>query len=194
MRTAIVLLVLTCAVSAQTPPTTFRATTRLVQVSVVVHDKDRRAVTGLDRADFTLYENGREQPIELFSVESDRETAAASSRPSPLPTNDFSNRLEGRAAGAVTVILIDRLNTRFEDQTQARDQVVKFLGQIQRDDHVALYVLESNVVRVLHDFTSDATSLLRALSRYRGKTSGELAASEQQVPDFAPTGDAAEDA
>jgi VWFA-related protein len=168
MRTAVslVFLFFACATSAQTPPTTFRATTRLVQVSVVVHDKDGRPVTGLEGGDFTLYENGKEQPIELFSIESDRVTGTAPV--SSAPTNDFSNRVEGRASGAVTVILFDRLNTRFEDQTQARYQVVKFLGQIQRDDHVALYVLESNVVRVLHDFTSDATSLLRALSRYRG--------------------------
>ena len=178
------------APSGQGPPA-FRTATRLVQVNVVAHDRDGRVVADLARGDFKLYEDGKEQPIELFSIESDR--AAAPPAPSAA-TNTFSNRLEGRAGAAVTVILFDRLNTRFEDQAQARDQMVKFLGQIQRDDRVALYVLESATVRVLHDFTSDATSLLRALSRYRGQTSGELAASEEQVPDSARTGDAAEDA
>src|SRR5207247_6363200 len=157
-RLLIALFLFAWTVSAQTPPTTFRATTRLVQVSVVVHDKDGRPVTGLERGDFKLYEDGKEQPIELFSIESDRAAGTAPVQRPSTPTNDFSNR--GGANGAVTVILIDRLNTRVEDQTQARDQVVKFLGQIQRDDHVALYVLESTVVRVLHDFTSDAASLL----------------------------------
>ena len=170
---------------------TFRAATRLVQVSVVVHDKDGRAVPDLTRGDFTLFEDGKAQPIQIFSVESDRGTAPAPAPPSP---GTFSNRVDGRAAGAVTVILFDRLNTRFEDQAQARAQVVTYLGQIQRNDRVALYVLESNTVRVLHDFTSDAASLLRVLSRYRGDTSGELAASEAEVPEFMPSGLAALDA
>lgn len=190
MRATAVVLVLACA--AQSPAPTFRAATRVVQVTVVVHDKAGNPVPGLTAGDFTLYEDGKEQPIRIFSVESDRVTAQPLAA---LPAGTFSNRLEGRAPTSVTVILFDRLNTDFADQKQARDQIVGFLGQIRRDDRVALYVLESDSVHILHDFTTDATSLLRALARYRATPSSpELAAADAQTPDFALTGDAAEDA
>lgn len=155
----------------------FPVTTRLVQVSVVVH-KDGAPVPGLAAEDFQLFEDGKEQPIESFSVESDRATPGFREPPPGV----FTNQVEGQAGG-VSVILLDRLNTRWEDQGQARDQIVKFLSQIQRGDRVALYLLDSSVVRILHDFTRDTGSLLRALARYRGATSKELAASEEQVPE-----------
>jgi VWFA-related protein len=170
---------------------TFQATTRLIQVSVVVHDKNGQPVSDLTAADFKLFENGKEQPIQVFSIETDR--VAPATLP-PLRPNEFSNRLDGRAGGGVTVILFDRLNTAFEDQTRARDQILRFLAQVAPTDRVALYVLESDVVRVLHDFTSDAGRLVRVLKRYLGTTSTELAASDATVPDFAKTGDAAFDA
>jgi len=155
----------------------FPVTTRLVQVSVVVH-KDGAPVPGLAAEDFQLFEDGKVQAIESFSIESDR-VGSASQAP---PAGVFSNQVEGRTGG-VSVILLDRLNTRWEDQRQARDQIVKFLGQIQREDRVALYLLDSSAVRILHDFTKDTASLLRALARYRGATSKELAASEEQAPE-----------
>jgi VWFA-related protein len=94
----------------------------------------------------------------------------------------------------VSVILFDRLNSGFEDQKYARDQIIKMLAQAQPADRIALYVLESDVVNVLHDFTSDASRLISVLNKYRGTTSIELAGSEVTAPDFARTGLAAFDA
>jgi VWFA-related protein len=149
----------------QGPAAPFRTDIRLVQVNVVVQDKAGRPVSDLTRADFTLFEDGKEQPIELFSVVSDQTKA-------PLPAiaaGDFSNRLDGRAGGAVTVILFDRLNMRLQDQRQARDQIVKALEQIRHEDRVALYLLDSTSVQILHDFTNDSASLLSAFSKQVGR-------------------------
>ena len=63
---------------------------------------------------------------------------------------------------------------------RARDQIVKFLGQVQPNDRVGLYLLDSNTVRVLHDFTDDTASLRRALARYQGGKSRELEASTEK--------------
>jgi VWFA-related protein len=173
--------VVACAVSlaataaTQDPRTTFGVTTRLVQVNVIVHDKDGQPVADLAAGDFRLYEDGKEQAIESFSVES---TIAAVARESPASRGDFGNRLRGPAGGGVTVILLDRLNTRFEDQTLARAQIVRFLGRLQPQDRVALYILESDSVHVLHDFTTDSSALLRAVARQRGTTSREMEAAE----------------
>jgi VWFA-related protein len=151
-----------------------RTTTRLVQVSVIVQDKHGQSVTGLRKEDFTLWDAAIPQKIQFFSAESTGPTAQAHL---PLPSDTFTNRPERRegAPTSVTVILLDGLNTQFQDQASAKNQIVRFLEQIHPDDHVALYVLGERL-RILHDFTSDARPLLRALARYKGRASPELAA------------------
>lgn len=190
---AVLALAAAAATIAQEPARpTFRANTRLVQVNVVVHDRSGNPVGDLAAADFTLFEGGKQQPIELFAIETHQ--ALAASRLA-VPPNTFSNRLEGVAGGTVTVVLFDRLNTRFEDQKPAKDHIVKVLAGLQPGDRVALYVLEADIVRVLHDFTNDATGLVRVLTRYlAGMTSRELELSEAPAPDFGSTGSAALDA
>jgi len=49
------------------PPAAFRAETRLVVLHVTVTNRAHELVTNLDRGAFTVYENGRRQPIALFS-------------------------------------------------------------------------------------------------------------------------------
>jgi len=53
------------------------------------------------------------------------------------------------------VILLDGLNTAFRDQAYARQQLIKFLHELQPGDYVALYQLGSSL-RILYDFTNDA--------------------------------------
>jgi len=121
------------AASALQP--TFRTSTRLIEVTVVVQDSDRKPVAGLTRDDFKLYDDGKEQPNALFSEQ--REGAAAlhdgAASNAPLP-GLFSNQVDTQRMGSVTVILLDRVNSRMEDQTRAREQVLKFLGQIRPED------------------------------------------------------------
>jgi VWFA-related protein len=188
----------------------FQSGVRLVQASVIVHDKNGQPVTDLAAGDFKLFEDGKEQPIELFVVEkaAGRDNLegggkplgnpAGGGTPLGLPTASspgvFTNQFDARVGGGVTVILFDRLNSSFEDQTRARDQIINYLARIQPTDHVALYLLESDVVQVLHDFTSDASRLIRVLSKYLGTSSSELAGSETTVPEFARVGIASVDA
>jgi len=69
-----------------------------------VHDKNGQPVSGLTRDDFTLYDEGQEQRIDLFSVESDRVVGS----PAALAPGEYSNRTEGRTGGAVTVVIFER--------------------------------------------------------------------------------------
>jgi len=168
------------AVGGQEPPV-LRVTTRLVVINVVVHGKKGEPVTGLTKDDFVLLDQDQPQKISFFSME----TSGRSATPAkPLPANYFSNRLEGRSGTptTATAVLFDGLNTRFEDQAYAKNELVKFLKQIRPEDRVALYALGANL-RVLHDFTNDTESLLRALARHRGHIPTELAASEPAEPD-----------
>jgi VWFA-related protein len=156
--------------------TQIRTTTRLVQVNVIVRDKQGQPISDLRQGDFILLDGGKPQEISFFSVESTRPPGQPAP---PLPPNTFTNRPkhQGSTQTSITVILLDGLNTRFDDQFRAKKEIVKFLEQIHPEDHIALYALASEL-RILHDFTTDARPLLRALARHKGTVSPELAASE----------------
>ena len=62
----------------------------------------------------------------------------------------------------------------------AREHVGRFLEQIRPDDRVGLYVLDGlGMLRVVHDFTSDASSLVTAVSSLRGNSSLAVAAEDE---------------
>jgi VWFA-related protein len=169
-----------------------KVTTRLVQVNVVVHDKKGEPVGDLTKDDFILLDKGQEQKIQFFSKESS-ETVPTNTP--PLPPGVVSNRYTNFTSGgqshlaplptALTVILLDGLNTAFTDQHYAKEALIKFLNQIQPGDRVAIYTL-TNGLRVLHDFTADTESLLAVLAKHRNQESSALSASSY---DDANTGD-----
>ena len=139
----------------------------------IIATKGDRAAADLKREDFAITDNGKLQRIAVFSQN------VSSSLPvgPPLPPNTFTNRLEQKAGtpASITVILLDNLNTLWNDRLQARSQVVKFLSQIQPEDHIGIYALGASL-RVLHDYTTDSTDLLKRLASYKG---GE-------IPDLLP--------
>jgi VWFA-related protein len=173
----------------------FRTSTRVVTIDALVHGKDGQPVRNLTANDFRLFEDGKEQRIEFFSVISgDAAPASARVAPQPVAPGSFSNRPGGAMPTTATVVLFDRLNTRFEDQVPARNEIVKFLGNLRVNDRIALYVLESNEVRVLHDFSRDTASLIATIKRSRAGTSIEQAVSDTPAPELAPSGATAVDA
>lgn len=164
------------------PPPAIRATTRLVQVSVVVHDKRGEPIRDLTQNDFVLLDEKKPQEIRIFSVE----TNAVPVQPPPaLPPDTFTNRIQrrGNVPTSITVILFDGLNTQITDQAYAKQQVVKFIEkQVHPQDRVAIYSLGRDL-RILHDFTNDASSLLAALASYRGRETPLPNASVAQISD-----------
>lgn len=150
------------AEGAQVTPL-FRSNTHLVQLNVIARAHGQ-AVTDLKKENFHLFDNGKEQKISVFSVES---SGKLPSSPVKLPPNVYTNKLIAKPGTpqSVTVILLDTFNTKMEDQMFARQQVVKFLLTIKPEDRVALYVL-GNGLKVLHDYTTDSTDLLRALNQF----------------------------
>jgi VWFA-related protein len=153
-------------------PAPVRVTTRLVQVRVIAQDKRGELVSGLAREDFVLLDEGREQPISTFAVESNTPSAPCTET---LPPNTFSNRFERclDSLGGATVILFDALNTRLTDQVYARQQIIKFLEQLHPHDRVALYAMGQGPL-ILQEFTSSPGLLLRALTDYKGNLSPNL--------------------
>src|ERR1700722_13322788 len=166
-------LILLMTAAAQTPAPVLKTTTHLVQVNVVVHGKKDQPVEDLKKEDFTVLDNGQPQQIATFSLES--ANPAEAQKRTPLGQNIFTNRVElkPKAPNSVTILLLDRLNTRLEDQVYAKQQLIKALGQVQPEDRVAVYALGIDL-KIIHDFSTDSTSILRALGKLKGRINTEV--------------------
>ncbi len=164
MRPAWILFAFAPLIESQTPR--IHVDTRLVEINVIVRDKNDRPVEGLTQSDFKIWDRDKLQKISLFSTIS----LAQPPRVSPaLPAGIYANRPEqvGGAPPSITVVLLDALNTELQDQARAKQEFVKFLHQLRPRDRVAIYVL-GRQLRVLHDFTNDTQSLLDVLAKYGG--------------------------
>jgi VWFA-related protein len=144
-----------------------QSTTRLVQISVVARDKDGRPAEGLQANDFRISADGSPQKIAFFSVESTGKVAAPNP---PLPPHTFTNLLEARGdrSNSITVVLLDLVNTRLADRLYARQQLVKYLGDIQPQDRIGVYVFNGRL-RVLHDYTADMSELQQKIAIAKDK-------------------------
>ena len=159
-----------------------RVNVRLVELSVIVHNKVGDAVTDLAKEDFEILDNGKPQEVRYFALE--RPTKPSASLVS-LPKHVFSNRTLGavETAPGVSIVLFDLLNTEFTDQSYSRTQLVSLLHKIQPGQRIGVYVL-GREVSVLHDFTEDPSQLAAVVARFEGRKSHELSGStgDQQRP------------
>jgi VWFA-related protein len=160
------------AAAADSGQATVRVTTRLVEVVVVAETKKGEPVTDLKQEDFSLSDGGRKEPISVFTAGKTKESGA---KLMPLPAGTFSNRFDwsGPASSGITVILIDGLNTRIQDQPYVGMQVRKFLSQLKPGSNVGLYVMGRGP-RVLQEVTGDVSALNKALADYRGELTPSL--------------------
>ena len=177
-----VLLAVALAVAPLTAQ--IRVTTRLVEVNVIVRDRNG-AVRGLTKDDFELYDRGKRREIAFFSEN------APSPVPKPaLPPNVFSNLPEHRGIdrAAVTIVLFDGVNTAAADQIWAKRQFLAFLGQAQPQDRIAVYSL-GRTLRVLADFTTDPKRLAAVVAPYRGRVDFSLDAPLERITTDDPASD-----
>ena len=161
-----------------------QVTTRLVQVSVVAHDGHGKPVEDLSREDFRLFDNGQEVKVEFFEKETVGVRSGAPETPAAAGTPPIWSNRQARAGMPInlTILLFDALNTKREDQSRARTEIIKFLGRLQPEDRIALYALGANI-HVLHEFTSDTVSLLRVLGKYPGYNGADVVESHGALPD-----------
>jgi VWFA-related protein len=168
------------AVSAQdAPPPKISVSARLVQIGVIVRDKNG-PVADLTKDDFVVLDRGKPRTISLFSVESGH---TASQPAQPLPQNTFSDlpQYGDSAPRSVTIVLLDNLNTLygsasepyeitphwFEDLAlaNAKAHLIEFIKELDPRDRVAIYGLRDSL-HVLCDFTSDRSRLRAILTKY----------------------------
>ncbi|MGC2194883.1 MAG: VWA domain-containing protein [Terriglobales bacterium] len=151
--------------SEETPALTIRTGTQVVALDVVVTDNAGHLVKGLQQGDLNVSEDGKPQAVRYFREYADAQPAALAPRSAlvkeKLPANVFSNDTQPAESGAVTVVLLDLLNTPMADQAYAQEELVKFLKNKPRDAKFALCTL-GNRLQMIQGFTGEGGTLLAA--------------------------------
>ena len=149
------------------PRVEFKSDTVLVLVPAVVTDKSGNHIHGLSRDDFQVFEKGKEQKITTFE---EIETAKA-----PLVKRSTSGEFSNLAATidspcAVTVIVLDTVNTPFLDQAYGRKQIIRYLAENVNSDQVSgLVAITGRGLKAIHPLTSDPKALVNALKKLNGE-------------------------
>jgi len=163
------------------PAPTFRSTTRLVQVDVVVTDKAGNPITGLKEADFTVFQDGKPQPVRAFEAHVLTPEARKTRVAPTLPANTYTNLPESIQDQSWTIVLYDQLNTPTSDQQVARQQLVKVLKTLPAGTPVALFMLGQQRLELLHGFSNDPAEITAAAERIRPQISEMLTTNAEQT-------------
>ena len=151
-------------------------TTNLVQIDLVVMDKNGRQVTDLTPQDFEVSEDGKKRQITNFSY-----IAAGGPAPGVVAVPETAKsgaapvkpaQLKREQVRRTVALVIDDLGLSFESFGYARQALKKFVDeQMQPNDLVAI-LRTSKGVGVLQQFTSDKRQLHSAIDRVRWNPQG----------------------
>lgn len=154
----------TAAASQEYHAPTIRVTSRIVVLDVTVMDKQRHLVTRpLDRDDFTVLEDGVPQTIRSFEPPTEHRMPQTD-----VPIVHSAADLKKIGDAPVDVLVLDELNTRFEDMSFARQQMVKYLQtqpSVLRQPTLLLIAANTHFVQV-HDYTQDRDGLINVIEKH----------------------------
>jgi VWFA-related protein len=141
-----------------------RISTELVQLDVVVTDKNGQVVRGLTKNDFELYEEGKKQLIRFFDL-----VDAVKGEHSVRVEDNLVDGTPGQGPVAANIhrifaFVIDDLETRYSDLVYVREMLSNFVeSQMQPGDLVAI-IRTLGGKGLLQQFTTDKDLLRRAIA------------------------------
>lgn len=172
-----------------------KAESDLVLTNVVVRDaKTGAVVEGLKQSDFTILENGKQQPISDFDFESvdmakplNEATISGLASSATGKTAISGVRPEDLKDHRLIVFFFDLTSMQPEDLDRSVDAAKQFLShKMQAADLIALVSLDTEL-KVDQDFTSDKDLLIGKIGMYNGTEGGAFAqganANSNQVED-----------
>jgi VWFA-related protein len=161
---SLVLLVLATALSAQQQPPSKLVESvevRVTNVDVVVTDAKGKPVTGLTRDDFTIFEDGKPQPITNFYEVRPEDAAAAKTAEAKTPD---------AAPPAVRhrriVIFIDNYSLHPFRRSEVFASIDRSFDALFQPGDQAMVVAWNRGLKVVVPFTGDRAALREALRKY----------------------------
>lgn len=165
------------------PATTpdLQITTRLVVLDIVVVDHAGQLRNDLTRDDFRITEDGSPQTIVDFETPSEHQVPSGA-------TITSTADLEIRAPQSpVDIIVLDEMNTSFQDMAFARYALKKFLNTQPQQMQAPTMLIAVNYDKfiVLHDYTQNREDILRALDHHLTHYPWNLERGESKYMNFA---------
>jgi VWFA-related protein len=143
---------------------TIKVRTKLVLIPAVVVDTKGNRVTDLKKEEFVVLEDGKRQEIELFDHVT---TKAEVMKPADVPAGVFTNAVK-QGPNRVTIFVLDLLNSKMEEQKEARKELFEFLSKsIDVKEPVCLVAVDSKGAWLIHGFTTDPKILAEALNHLK---------------------------
>lgn len=139
---------------------------RVVNVEVVVTDKDGRRVTGLKPADFRLRVDGKDVPVEFFTEVQDRQAVApagqeAAAAPAAPPGDTAA---PGSAVGTWYLVFVDDFFAQAPHRNQVLETLRNDLSRLGPADRMAVVAFDGGRLEMLSPWTGSANDLSRAFS------------------------------
>jgi VWFA-related protein len=155
--------------SAQDTFPTIRSSSELVVVPVVVKNRDGHVATGLNLSEFTVTVDGKSQSVTHF--EEVHTEGSAVLRKATGKQDEFSNTgLTTSGPTGLTIVLLDLVNTPFEYQALARNQLIGYLTKRQVTDQLlAIVALTPSGLREIHTLSNDNDDLIASLRGTRSE-------------------------
>jgi VWFA-related protein len=137
-------------------------------LDLLVIDKSGQPLTGLKPSDFSVTEEGEAQVIRRVDEHHAMDAASLSKLTTlrDLPPNTFTNYTPVRNSNASIVLLLDAMDSPVAAQMVMREQLIKFLKNMQPGPPIAIFQLDTEM-RLIQSFTTDPRALLAAAESKR---------------------------
>ncbi len=145
---------------------TIKVDVRQVLVPVVVRNREGHPVKGLAQEDFKIFEDGVEQKITAFSVESSpeiRAKRASSETAAALPPSESAHTPVQRTY----MICIDTMHSSFKNFVAAREALVKLFERERAGDSQYVVVALGAAAQVVLNVTRDPAAVLAVFQSKR---------------------------
>jgi len=133
----------------------YKTEARLVVVDVVARDDKNHPVTGLQKSDFVLRENGVVQTITGFeehTMSDPRESERSSD--TKLPPNTFSNERPPYAVSTCILLVLDAMGTDVVEQMRERQDMLAYMKAVPPGTRIAMVQLDTEL-HLVQGFSSD---------------------------------------
>ena len=141
------------------PDDAIRIQTRLVTTDVIVKDKKGKYVMDLKAGDFTVFENGVAQKVEIF------EPPLGSEAPKPKTADTPSAAPHGDGQTNILSLVMDGATTDQTNFKQVREGTLKYIRErITDTDAVAVFGI-ANDLQLFQSFTQDKAKLIAAVDK-----------------------------
>lgn len=153
------------------PPSLFgeQIEVRVVNVEVVVTDKDGNRVSGLTPADFRLRVDGKEVPVEYFSEVRGGQAVTPGAAPQGEAIPGLPTLAPGTAVGTSYLVFIDDLFSIQPRRNEVLRSLQAELTRLRPEDRMAIVAYDGRSLDMLSTWSSSERTLSRALDQAIGR-------------------------